>query len=130
MDLSIYAGTHKFRQPYLSRVQSVSGLSVLWALLTGPGYFWRKGARIEAMLLALVSVPPLVADREHSLIDPSVLSAFASLTWAGAALCAPLILSYCYRRQGWVEVCPAAELFNNAVTGVMHAGWRRSSDDI
>jgi hypothetical protein len=110
MDLSIYFESRKFRQPYLERTQSVGIVCVLWALLSGPIYFWKKGARIEAMLLAVASVPPLLADQEHSLIDPNLLSGFASLVWGAAAVFAPLLLMQCYRRQGWIEIGSAPKI--------------------
>lgn len=77
---------------------------MIWAGLSGPLYFWKKGAQIEALLLALVCLPPIFASPTNSAIDPKLLSQIASLAWGGAALLAPLLLGACYRRRGWDEV--------------------------
>ena len=83
MDLSIYFESRKFRQPYLERTQSVGIVCVLWALLSGPIYFWKKGARIEAMLLAVAAVLDHAAARG----DPGTAVAAGALRAAtlGAA---------------------------------------------
>ncbi len=67
-------------------------------------YFWKKGARIEALLLVLVCVPQIFADPANSAIDPLLLSEIASLAWGAAALLAPVLLIACYQRRGWTEV--------------------------
>lgn len=77
---------------------------MIWAAMSGPLYFWKKGAQIEALLLALVCLPPIFADPATSLIDPKLLSQAASMAWGGAAFLAPLLLEACYRRRGWDEV--------------------------
>ena len=79
---------------------------MIWAALSGPLYFWKKGAQIEALLLAIACVPPIFADPTNSAIDPEFLSQFASLAWGGAALLAPILLMACYHRRGWDEVAP------------------------
>ena len=107
MDLSIYLEPRKFRQPYTERTQIVGVSSVLWAMLSGPFYFWKKGARSEALLLAVASVPALFADAQHSLVDPNLLADFASVAWVAAAALAPLLLMHRYLRQGWVEISTA-----------------------
>ena len=77
---------------------------MIWAALSGPFYFWKKGAQIEALVLALTCVPPMFADPASSAIDPKLLSHIASLTWGGAALLAPVLLMACYHRRGWDEI--------------------------
>lgn len=104
MDWSIYLQTRRFRQPYRERLQSVGWGCMIWAALSGPLYFWKKGAQIEALLLALVCVPPIFASATSSAIDPETLAQMASLAWGGSALLAPVLLAACYRRRGWDEV--------------------------
>lgn len=104
MDWSIYFRTRRFRQPPRERIQAVGWGCVIWAALSGPFYFWKKGAQIEALLLTLACVPPMFADPANSAIDPQLLSQIASLAWGGAALLAPVLLIACYQRRGWNEV--------------------------
>jgi hypothetical protein len=104
MDLSVYLEPRKFRQAYTERTQIVGVSSVLWAMLSGPFYFWKKGARSEALLLAMACVPALFAGAPHSPIDPELLTEFTSLVWVAVALLAPLLLMRRYRRQGWAEI--------------------------
>jgi hypothetical protein len=110
MDQSSYLESRKFRQPYLERTQSAGAVCVLWALLSGPIYFWKNGAQIETSLLVLASVTPLFADQEHSPIDPILPSGFESLVWGAAAVLAPLLLMQCYRCQGWIDIDSAPKI--------------------
>lgn len=104
MDWSIYHQTRRFRQPDRERTQTVGWGCMIWAALSGPLYFWKKGAQIEAVLLATVCVPPIFADPANSALDPELLSRLASLAWGAAAFLAPMLLGACYRRRGWDEV--------------------------
>jgi len=104
MDLSVYLEPRKFRQALSGRTQMVGVSSVLWAMLSGPFYFWKKGARNEALLLAMACVPGLFAGAPHSPVDPEMLTEFSSLVWVVFALLAPLLVMRRLRRQGWTEI--------------------------
>ncbi len=93
-----------FQHPFLRRTETVGLHSVLFALLGGPIYFWRKRARLEAVIVCMAGVPMLVYDPQRALLGRAVLSDIATLVWAGSAVLAPLFLAMSYRRQGWSEI--------------------------
>ena len=99
MDFSVYARPRRFRLPHLRTTAAVGPSAVLWALLTGPFYFWRKGALIEAIVIAAATLPFWAVDSEGPVLD-----AISGLVWLGAVLFAPVLLMMSYERRGWVEV--------------------------
>jgi len=99
MDFSIYAAPRKFALPRLNRTEYVGGEAVLWALLSGPIFFWRKGALIEAMIVSLATLPFWAIDTDGYLVD-----ALGALVWLGTGALAPVLLAANYRRRGWVDV--------------------------
>ena len=100
-----YFRTRIYRSPLGSQVQSVSGTSILWALLLGPIYFWRKKAMIPAIALFAAEVM-LYFIPDDVLGDAFDTDAIGSLLWLGSSLAAPLLLSLCYEQKGWVESEP------------------------
>jgi hypothetical protein len=104
MDLSVYSRPRTFQQPSSRVTGVVSILSVLWALLLGPVYYWKKGARIEAILLCVASVPLLMMDESSSYISAPVLWNLTALVWAASVVFAPVFLMLSYRRRGWIEI--------------------------
>lgn len=99
-----YFRTRIYRSPMGSQVQSVSGLSILWALLLGPIYFWRKKAMIPAILF--FAAEALLYFVPDDVLGDFDADAIGSLIWLGASLAAPLLLSMCYKQKGWVESEP------------------------
>lgn len=108
MTLTEYLEPRVFRSPYLKRSESVSGAAMLWALLLGPAYYWRKQAPAEALVLFLI-------DAMLMLMPGSLLGSAAAddllgwLVWLIFALGAPALLPMCYRRKGWVEIGRSVE---------------------
>ena len=99
MDLSVYSHPRKFQSPYRKTIEYVGGAAVLWVLLTGPFYFWKKGAMIEALAVGAASLPFWAVDSAGYLLD-----SISGLIWLGAVLFAPLLLVMSYGRRGWVDV--------------------------
>lgn len=104
MSFADYFTERVFRSPYAKITVRVGPGCVLWALLLGPIYYWRKQAPVEALLLFVTTVPLLgLAD----LVDlpglPDVFD-FGSIIWVGFAVAAPVLLPLCYRRKGWEEI--------------------------
>jgi hypothetical protein len=93
-----------FRHPFRRVTESVGLHSVIFALISGPFYYWRKRARIEAVLLFTAGVPLMVYHPGHAMVSRWVLSDAATVVWAAAAVLAPLVLALSYRRQGWSEI--------------------------
>jgi hypothetical protein len=93
-----------FRQPFGDGTESTGIHSALWVLVSGPVYYWRKHARIEAVELCVVGAPLLVYNPGNALVSRAVLSDIATVVWAGSVLLAPLLLALSYRRQGWNEI--------------------------
>ena len=108
MDLSIYSHRRVFRQPYTGATAAVGISSVLWALMAGPLYFWRKGAMIEAALLAAAGASLWFFDAGSALISLAALRAITTAIWAGSVVLAPVLLELSYRRRGWVEITEPA----------------------
>ena len=100
-----YFKTRIYRSPLRSQTQKVSGAAVLWALLGGPLYFWRKQAPIEALLLFMAELILYFLPDEAlgGFFDTDTLGA---LLWLGSGLAAPLLLTLCYERKGWYEQRP------------------------
>ncbi|HUZ71802.1 MAG TPA: hypothetical protein VMU87_02345 [Stellaceae bacterium] len=93
-----------FRHPFRSATESTGVHSMLFALVSGPIYYWRKRARIEAVVLGIASIPPLLYNPATSLVSRAVLNDAVTLIWAGAVVFAPALLALSYRRQGWIEI--------------------------
>ena len=93
-----------FRHPFAGTTESIGVHSVMFALLTGPIYYWRKRARVEAVVLAIVGVAVLAYDPDSALVSGAVLSDITTAVWAGSVVLAPLVLALSYRRQGWIEI--------------------------
>ncbi len=93
-----------FRHPFRSATESVGVHSMLFAMLSGPIYYWRKRARIEAIVLCILSLPPLLYNPAASLLSRAALTDFVTLMWAGAVVFAPVLIALSYRRQGWTEI--------------------------
>ena len=99
-----YFRTRIFRSPLGSQVQSVGGVSVLWALLLGPAFFWRKRAPIEGLLLLAAELMLyFIPDDVFGALDADAIGA---LLWLGSSLAAPMLLAMCYERKGWTETRP------------------------
>jgi hypothetical protein len=96
-----------FRSPLGSQTQSVSGASIVWALLSGPIYFWRKRAPVEALLLFVAQLILYFVPDET--LDGDIADLLGTLLWLGSALAAPLLLALCYERKGWMEQQPFEE---------------------
>jgi hypothetical protein len=69
MDLSIYSRSRKFKLLHLKTTDRVGGEAVLWALIGGLLYFWKKGAMIEALVIGAATLPFWAIDTEGYLLD-------------------------------------------------------------
>ena len=107
MSLFDYTRTRIFQSPFLRRTETVNGTgAVIGALLTGPFYYWRKQAPVEAVLLFTAELV-LFLMSNHAIGSNAIDSTSPSLVlWLGAALLAPVLLPMCYRRKGWIEIAP------------------------
>ena len=92
-----------FAPPFDAPSEAVGLQSMLFAAISGPFYYWKKRARIEAVLIALSGLPLLVYDPSHALLSRAMLTDLASAVWALSVVLAPLLLALSYRRQGWSE---------------------------
>jgi hypothetical protein len=102
--LADYFASRTFQSPFLHSKERVSAFSALWAFLSGPVYYWRKRAPIEALLFGLALVALLFVDEDSDFLGFSDSLDVGTLIWLGFALAAPMLLPACYRRKGWVEV--------------------------
>ena len=94
----------KFRQPILNKTEIVGLRSIFWTAITGPFYFWKKGAVIEGAVMFMLGIWIEFADPDVLKIDPTLLSDLDWGVWGAFALLSPLLLAWSYRRRGWVEV--------------------------
>lgn len=99
-----YLEPRVFRSPYSKLSERVSAGSILWALLLGPIYFWRKRAPVEALVLAIVDGLLWFAPDDILGLGFSDLDLASPLVWIGCACAAPALLSACYLRKGWAQV--------------------------
>ena len=104
MDLSDFTRRRVFEQPYSKTRRAVGPQSILWSLIFGPFYYWRQGALIEAVLIAIVTLAIFFVDDDGSVSGPAALSALMTLVWLASVILAPVILAASYRRRGWVEI--------------------------
>jgi hypothetical protein len=106
IDLSIYSRPRVFQEPLLKITEGVGVPAVLWSFIFGPFFFWKKGARVEAFLMALSAAPLLqVSHTGHKYsLGFSEIPYLSPVLWAGFAALAPVLLVMHYRRNGWIEV--------------------------
>jgi hypothetical protein len=106
MDPFEYLRRRTFQNPVLMITETVSGWAILWVFLFGPLYYWRKGALIEALLMALGSIQILGIGFDDSALgfDLSDLPDVALVVWIAFSALAPALLIMRYRRRGWVEL--------------------------
>jgi hypothetical protein len=104
MHLSDITRRRVFEQPYSKARREIGPQSILWSLLFGPFYYWRQGALIEAVLVAIFTLAILFVDDDSAVIGPEVLSTLITLALLASVILAPVILASSYRRRGWVEV--------------------------
>jgi len=109
MDLSLYLRRHVFRRRQLEATETVGFGSVLWALVLGPLYYWKKGARFEALLLSLAGIPLFMFGDDDATLAYAILSDISTLVWIASIVCAPLLLAASLRRHGWVEISETAD---------------------
>jgi hypothetical protein len=105
MSLADYTATRIFQSPFLRRTQTISGGgAVIGALLTGPFYYWRKQAPVEALILFTIQLILFLLSN-RAIVDGTFDTTTPSLVlWLGSALLAPVLLPMCYRRKGWIEI--------------------------
>ena len=109
MDLSLYLRRHVFRRRQFEATETIGFGSVLWALVLGPLYYWKKGARFEALLLSLAAIPLFMFGDGDATLAYAILSDLSTLAWVASVVCAPLLLAASLRRHGWVEVDETAD---------------------
>lgn len=81
--------------------QTVGIESVLWALLLGPIYLWKKGALVEAIMLVVLTCLPFFVPEDTPLIGSDT---FSFALWGLSGLLTPMLLSWSYERRGWDEI--------------------------
>lgn len=103
--MGAFTSTRVFESPFRGRTETVNGTgAVFGALLTGPLYYWRKQAPVEALILFTAELILFLLSNPN-IAQGAVDTATASLVlWLGAALLAPVLLPMCYRRKGWIEI--------------------------
>jgi hypothetical protein len=121
MDVSIYFQPRRFRSPYRGRSERVGGAAVLWTLLLGPVYLWRKGAMVEALVLAIAGILPFLPLDG----DGEALDAIGSLVWLAGALLAPVLLAMSYERRGWTEAAAPWDTGGDEDGDAIGDGWSR-----
>jgi hypothetical protein len=106
-EMSLFAyRTRIFRSPFLRRTETVGGSAVIGALLTGPFYYWRKQAPVEAVVLFTAELV-LFLMSNHAISSNAIDSTTPSLIlWLASAIAAPVLLPMCYLRKGWIEIAP------------------------
>lgn len=104
MTLTDYTATRVFQSPFLRRTETVSGSAVFGALLSGPFYYWKKKAPVEALLLFTAELVLFVVPNHYLSGDVLGNSYPALILWLGSAVLAPILLPLCYRRKGWMEI--------------------------
>jgi hypothetical protein len=106
IDLSIYSRPRVFQEPFFKITETVGVQSVSWAFIFGPFFYWKKGARIEAVLMFLAAVPLLQVSQTGPKfsMNLSEIPYLSGILWAAFAVLAPVLLVMHYRRNGWVEM--------------------------
>ena len=104
MSLETLFNPRTFESPYAKVRETVGPSSVLWSLLLGPVYFWRKRAPVEGLVYFLLTVPMVgLADVAETAGLPDS-DDLGIVLWIGFAIAAPALLAACYLRKGWVEI--------------------------
>jgi len=106
IDLSVYARPRRFREPSLNVTEPVGVQSMLWALIFGPFFYWKKGAQAEAVLMVLSAAPLLQLSHIGSKysVSFSEIPYVSALLWAAFVALAPALLVMHYRRKNWEEI--------------------------
>jgi len=113
MSLEASFSHRRFESPYVKAREEVGPSSILWALLFGPAYYWRKRAPVEALIYFLLTVPMIgLQDLAEETGLPYSIDV-GLLLWIGFAVAAPALLAGCYLRKGWIEVS-ASEIGGSA----------------
>jgi len=94
----------KFRQPALNKTEIVGLRSIVWTALTGPFYFFKKGALIEGSVMLMLGLWIEFADPDVVRVSAGVLSDIDWSVWGAFVLLSPLLLAWSYRRRGWTEI--------------------------
>lgn len=105
MPLNLFTATRVFQSPYLRRTETLSGWrAILGALLSGPFYYWKKQAPVEAAVLFTAELV-LFFISNHAISNNAIDGTTPSvILWLASAFAAPVLLPMCYRRKGWVEI--------------------------
>jgi hypothetical protein len=104
MSIADYTATRTFQSPFLRQTQTVGGGAVIGALLSGPFYYWKKKAPVEALLLATAELVMFVTPSQFWGTSLLGMTYPDLVLWVGAAVLAPVLLPLAYRRKGWIEV--------------------------
>ena len=106
INVSIYSRPCRFQNPFFKITEVVGAQSVLWALIFGPLFYWKKGAQAEAVLMVLSATPLLQLSHIGSKysVSFSEIPYVSAVLWAAFVALAPILLVMHYRRKGWVEV--------------------------
>ncbi len=109
MDLSVYFHRQSLRHPVLPKTESVGPRCLFGALIIGPLYYWKKGARIEAILFCLAGIPLFMYDPGSALLSRAMVAQLTTLAWLASVALAPLLIALSYRRGGWFPADEAAD---------------------
>ena len=120
MDFSVYSRPRRFQLPYLQITRTIGPDALLWAMITGPFYFWKKGAMIEGLAIAAATVPLWAVETDNFLLD-----SLSGLVWIGAALLAPVLVAMSYERRGWVDVTDRRRLDRDEIDSL--DAWSREA---
>jgi hypothetical protein len=105
MSLTDYTAKRVFQSPYARSREIISGAAIFGALLSGPFYYWKKKAPVEALLLFTAELVLFLTPNKFLGGDVFLGSSWIGVAlWLGAAALAPVLLPICYRRKGWVEI--------------------------
>jgi len=106
INVSVYSRPRVFQERFFKISETVGLQSVVWAFVFGPLFYWKKGAKAEAVLMLLVTAPLLHMHFAGSnlRVSLSAIPYVSALLWAAFAALAPILLAMHYRRRGWVEM--------------------------
>jgi hypothetical protein len=105
MSIADYTATRTFRSPYLHQTQTIGSGAIFGALFSGPFYYWKKKAPVEAVILFTAELVLFLTPNSSLGGDVFLGSSWYGVAlWLGAALAAPVLLPMAYRRKGWTEV--------------------------
>ena len=109
MDFSVYFHRQSLHHPVLAKTESVGPRCLFGALIIGPLYYWKKGARIEAILFCLATIPLFMYDPGSALLSRATVAQLTTLAWLASVALAPLLIALSYRRRGWLPAGEAAD---------------------